>query len=232
MIACLTRQLSRQSLSGGGVSSFVDVSLPFGLAPGDYFVGLFADPNGLETEEKENNNTRSVKVTIPDTALPDLQFTAFSPVSNVFEAGAEVTVFYTITNAGTAPVEAGQASAFFALSTDAVFSVDDRPLAADGGLPAILAPGASISREATFTLTDPLDPGLFHLVAKTDAAGNVDEIFDTNNEASFQFEVLPPDVVGGLSPTQDIIIAQGEPTNVTRGPDFPAQGRRFRRRLG
>jgi len=40
------------------------VTIPSGTAPGNYYIGIFADWNNYQAEADENNNTRSVPVTI------------------------------------------------------------------------------------------------------------------------------------------------------------------------
>ena len=190
-------------LSGGNYAATTDVVLPNGIE-GDFYLFVIADATDVVDEFilEGNNTRRSDLISITLTLPPDLQVTSITVPVAALTAGV-VDVSWQITNRGVGSADGNWLDRIY-LSNDATVGGDQLlgSLAHTGGL----ASGNSYTGSITAQLPELAD-GAYYIVVVTDAAAEVFEHQNENNNASFStdpFSVVHPDLrVTSLSvPTQ------------------------------
>jgi subtilase family serine protease len=146
------------------------VTLP-AVAPGTWYLLANADDGRTITETTETNNTRSVTILVG----PDLNITTFTAPFTV-AAGSNPAISAIVKNIGAA--DAGASVIRFYLSTDVLFSADDR-LLGSRDVPA-LAAGVSSTVSTSITIPTGLS-GSYYLFAVADGTSVVTEASEGNN---------------------------------------------------
>ena len=117
--------------------------IPIDTAPGDYWVGVIADPNNAIVETTERNNYAHYPITIPP---PDLTVTAPSVSDATPTTGQTITGFATINNVGGA--QSAATTLRYYRSTNSTISGADTQVGSDAQ--GVINPGASIARSEPF----------------------------------------------------------------------------------
>ena len=161
-------------LAGGATDSAAAVmTVPSGTATGLYYVIAKADANGAVLETQEGNNFRTAQVRIG----PDLVVSALvAPAS----AAAGATISVTDTTANNGGGAAGTSLTRYYLSSN--FTVDSSDIVL--GTRAVPALAASASSPGAVSLTVPTGTpgGVYYVIARADAGGDVLETFESNND--------------------------------------------------
>ena len=176
--------------AGASHSGSVALTVPASTAPGTYYLLARADGDGVIVETYEVNNLATALIRIG----PDLAVTAATGPSS---AGAGTTVTFGDTTKNAGGGTAAAASTRYYLSADGLLDATDA-LMASRPVPA-LAPGASSSGSVTFTLPTSLPVGTYTVFVVADAAGNVAEAVETNNNWILTLRVGPDLVVSSAS---------------------------------
>lgn len=192
------------SNSGSGMAT-----IPPGLTPGEYTLGVIADNYGMVDETSDDNNVRIVgKVTI--NAAADLVPSSATVSSTSMLPGANFTLESTVANQGTA--DATNFDVVYYLSTDAVIETTDTQL--DSRTVATLAAGGNSPDSRTLTLPLTLTPGKFYLGMIVDPDNRQTESSDSNNYRLIETITVVNDV--DLTVTSATTAA----TEVYRGQSF------------
>ena len=196
------------SLSGSGISTYKQSigalavggtkQLTFSIpAPGSAQtlpLTAFADCDEVVAESNENNNTKSLSVSIIKPLLPDLTVTSVTPGKASYRAGETVTVSTSIRNQGEA--DAGSFVVRFAPSGG---SVQTRTISG-------LKTGESTTLTWTFTAPVLSETEIWILSVTADSTGVIAESNETNNSASGSVTILgeKPDLcITSLTPDAD-----------------------------
>ena len=158
---------------GASSSGTTAITLPVDIVPGIYYLIAKADSGSVIGEVNENNNTSYRTISIG----PDLQMTAFS-VPSTGKIGMTISVTDTTKNVGGG--DASPSVTGFYLSTDTVFSAEDR-LFATRDVPA-LAAGTSSNTTTSVLIPSDVLPGAYYLIAHTnDGSPAIGETNEANN---------------------------------------------------
>jgi large repetitive protein len=166
-------------LGPGGVSTAVTtLTIPPSVTTGSKFILARADAADQVIEADEGNNVTAWPIEIGDFA--DLQITAVAGPATV-RAGQNMTVSFTVKNAGTAPVGAFNVTLYLAPSAPP-------PAPGDGnavGLKPIASLGtlASLATTVVVSVPDDLAPGVYALSAVADADGVIPELGGSDGAA-------------------------------------------------
>ncbi len=158
------------------------LTLPDNLTPGTYYVGAYADYNGMVTETNEtNNNNNVVQVTVGSSGPPDL--TAYLNNSSMtVSAGSNVTLQTWTDNLGTGV--AGASTTAIYLSTTPTINPGSDTLLGTVSVPALAAEnntGWYNAQNNTVTLPSNLAPGTYYIGAYADYNGTIAESNENNN---------------------------------------------------
>jgi len=156
------------------------VTIPTGTELGSYYILVSSDDTNAVPESAETNNV-SYGVTKVGPDLTESALTA--PTSAV--AGATISVTDTVKNAGGGSSGASTTRIYF--STNITFDGSDQPLADRTVL--ALAPGATNSGSTSVTVPAGTAPGIYYLIAVTDADGVVAETTESNNTRSLVIRI-------------------------------------------
>ncbi|MBI1304961.1 MAG: hypothetical protein GC172_14430, partial [Phycisphaera sp.] len=158
------------------------VQLPVSYAAETKFLIAVVDALGGLVEASESNNTApSAPFTVTATPAPDLvAFGVAAPAEGTF--GSSVAVTWGVRNEGDLAAPSGFSDIVF-LSTDALFSSDDIPVAVVGSGSSPLAPGADAPRSASvqLPLANALVNGTYRLLVKADGNASIEESDEGNN---------------------------------------------------
>ena len=178
------------SAAGGGLvagaqyARTASVQLPVSYEDSAQFLIAVCDALGVVSESDEANNVgASFAITVQATDAPDLVAEDLStPSSGVFSQ--TVTINWTDRNQGSLASPGGFSDIVF-LSTDAVLSSNDLPVAVVGAGSASLAVGAEAPRSALvqLPLSNSLPEGSYRLLVKSDGNGSIQESNENNNIA-------------------------------------------------
>ncbi|WP_400193489.1 CARDB domain-containing protein [Hymenobacter sp. B81] len=173
---------------GAGQSSYRGTSLqiPGGTASGNYFVLFVADHQNQVSETNEQNNVRSLPLTIAPASVDLLvQQPVINPTATA--AGSLVNTTYTYLNQGTT---AGATSGIgYYLSTNQTLDASDVAMDQYPG-PSIPA-GAVQARSAPFTVPAGTAPGNYFVLFMADPQQLVAETNELNNVTSTPITILP-----------------------------------------
>lgn len=214
--------LRTQPISTGGLAPAAvytrtaAVQLPVEYSASTRFIIAQVDALGAVVEGDETNNfAASSPVSITVTPAPDLVVQSLVvPGSGVF--GSSIEVSWTTRNIGELSAPGGFSDIVF-LSTDALFSSDDVPVAVQGFGSAPLAAGASQPRSASVALplSNAFPAGTYRVLVKTDANNSVAESSEGNNLAvSAPLSLTRPEL-------PDLVVAFEEvPSDASFGSPF------------
>ena len=183
----------------------LDVTVPAGTPPGDYFLFLMVDPDDLIPESNEGNNEISEQFPVTPAEAPDLTVPVLIPQQTSGLAGDNVQVDYGVQNIGNAVSTLTSLNVY--LSGDTVWDSGDA-LIGGAVIPAI-DPGAGETGVVTVQIPPATTPGDYHMIGVIDPDGLVNESNESNNERAAAFTVgtvaIPPvldakwiESIGGL----------------------------------
>ncbi len=184
------------------------VQLPTGLAPGTYYVGLYADDAYDVTETNEGNNAAAVAINIVSGGLPDLSVTSISTTATDYLPGDSVNLAATVTNTGNVTATGYDLGIY--LSTDAV--IDPATDTYLGGFTAQTLPdNGTINYSGNVFLPSNLAAGTYYIGAYVDTGNGIAESNEANNAspAPMAITVAAPNyavVVSGTFPTGNTIV--------------------------
>jgi len=201
------------------VPSQLDVTLPLDVS-GPHFLLLAADAgDAVEEVGDEGNNTASSSIQVDLAPYADLAVTNVRGPPLSTGDPVEVTVEWTLINAGTGTGTVGTWNERIVASSDDVFGDGDDVVLAAVTHTGLIDAGASLERSHTF-MTPPGFQGRFVLFVQTDATGVIFENgFEANNfgrKADF-FDVIPIPFADLVVPTVAVPAesASGRPLRVT-----------------
>lgn len=171
-----------QSLAAGEVSTATTaVGIPASLTPGTYYIGVIADPDNVQYESNEDNN--SSQGSVIDLEGPDLQF-PIPPLAfeQALVTGGTLTILNTVkNNAATASASAFTVGLY--LSTDQEITTGDIYLASRE-VTAGLSPGQSSFDVTVVTIPKYIAGGSYYIGAIADISQQVVESDENNNAVS------------------------------------------------
>jgi len=175
-------------LGAGEVSNLESfVTIPAGLAAGNYHIGVIADHTNQEPEVNEGNNTRKAQLQVLSTV--DLTMTAVSTPTSSANTGEHITVNHSVTNQGSTATTANFNVGIY-LSTDATITTSDTRLAyqAVSGL----AAGETLPLVNSVSIPTTLATGTYYLGVIADSNRWVVEADESNNSlaAATQLQVV------------------------------------------
>lgn len=179
------------ALAGGASSAgSTVVALPANVVGGTWYLIAVADAPAGVAETSETNNTafRSIQIG------PDLAASGLSAPSTA-SAGASLTLSETTRNQGAGPADASVTQYF--LSANISLDAGDAAIGSRS-VPA-LAAGANHAGSAVVTLPAGTATGLWYLIAKADAGGEIAETVETNNTTYRSVQIGPDLTVPTLS---------------------------------
>ena len=148
------------------------ITIPAGTDLGTYYILVSADDTNAVPESAETNNVSyGITKVGPDLTMSGLT----APTSAV--AGATISVADTVKNAGGGSSGASTMRIYF--SANITFDAADQPLG-DRTVPG-LAPNATNAGSTSVTIPPGTAPGVYYLIAVSDADGAVAETAESNN---------------------------------------------------
>ena len=158
------------------------VQIPVSYAAETKFLIAAVDAlNGLTEATESNNAGASAAFVVAATSAPDLiAFGVTAPAEGTF--GSSIALSWNVRNEGDLAAPGGFSDIAF-LSTDALFSTNDIPVAVVGSGSLPLAPGAEAPRATNvqLPLTTALLNGSYRLLIKTDGNASIEESDEGNN---------------------------------------------------
>lgn len=184
---------------GASVAEEAALSIPAGLADGNYYVLLVADHTKEVEEQYESNNVVALPLTIgatevevePDPAGdgPDLMVVDAAVTSTMINAGERAALQLSVENVGNETAAAGKVKYY--LSRDTTYAPGDKYLGYDN-VPE-LAPGEASAEDVTPMIAADTDWGSWYLLMVADATDVVAESFESNNVTALAIEVVVDD---------------------------------------
>jgi subtilase family serine protease len=156
------------------------VTIPAATELGQYFILVSADDGHDVVESAETNNVSYGTTRVG----PDLtEFALTAPVSAV--AGATIQVNDTVKNTGGG--DAAASTTRYYLSSNFNFDASDQEI---GNRPVIaLGPNATAAGQASVAIPLGTAPGLYYLIAVSDADNAVPETAETNNTRALSIRI-------------------------------------------
>jgi len=189
---------------GGTYSRTVAMTIP-NVPAGNWFAILMVDAGDVVVEQRADNNTRAVPITVQ---TPDLAPTAFD-VPATADADAALALSWTVANQGTGEARSPWTDTVF-LSTDAVLDAGDTQVGAPLHNLALAANG---TYERSLTVPLPAVPaGSYFLILRVDSGSKVYEGAEGNNVATAPLTIQTPDLVP---------IALSAPASAQKGTQIP-----------
>jgi subtilase family serine protease len=161
------------------------ITIPSYASAGSRFIGAYVDSGSEVAETNENNNGRSVPLTV--IGRPDLTVSTFLSSSTTPNPGARVTVTFRLHNQGGAT--AGPSTLRVYLSTNDIISTSDTYLNVARVIPSIAAGARSTTYTATVTIPTTAKGG-YYLGALADYDRKVSEGNESNNYKAVAINVL------------------------------------------
>ena len=171
------------------------VRVPADTAPGLYYVIFVADETELVVETDESNNVVALPLVVGNyAAQPDLWVSGASLSTSLVRAGEAVDVTAVVENLGV--VAAPTVNLEYMLSTDAVFSADDKQLSYDQ----VDSLGASLTslEDASLNISTATAAGDYYLLFVADADEEAAELDESNNVMAVPLTVTKDDPNGIL----------------------------------
>ena len=173
----LLGSIATPALAGGAQQALVaNLTIPAGIAVGNYFIGAIVDPANLLDEGSETNNALAGNVVNVGNVSIDLTVSALSAPATAF-TGDLISISATVANLGTS--SAAASSLYFFLASDPANS-SSYVLIGTAAVGA-LAGGTSQVVGGSVPIPVTLPPGTYSLVAVADAASTVIETNENNN---------------------------------------------------
>lgn len=172
---------------GGSYSRTVAITIP-NVPAGSWFAILVVDAGDGVVEQRSDNNTRAVPITVQ---TPDLVPTAFG-VPATADADAGVALSWTVANQGTGEARSPWTDTVF-LSTDAVLDAADTQLT--GALHTQPLAASATYDKALSVVLPTVPAGNYFLILRVDNAARVYEQRDDDNVVSAPLTIQTPDLV-------------------------------------
>ena len=172
-----TYRQSIGALAMGGTKQLT-FSIPAPSSAQTLTLTAFADCDEAVSESNEDNNTKSLSVSIVESQLPDLTITAFTAGAASYETGMTMTFSVTVKNQGTA----ASGSAYLSLSGNGI-STYKQSIGA-------LAVGGT--KQLTFSIPVPSSAQTLTLTAFADCDEVVAESNEGNNTKSLSVRITEP----------------------------------------
>ncbi|MFN8438796.1 MAG: CARDB domain-containing protein [Cytophagales bacterium] len=202
---------SSSSLAAGSFTTFSpSIYIPSTTPTGNYYIIAVADYSGSVTETNENNNTKSLKISV-QVAGSDLVVTNFSATSTNVAYGNYFYPSVVVKNQGSTYTSNYSYVGYY-LSTDSVYSIGDTQLSYSSSV--YLSAGSSTSLSPSLYLSSSITPGTYYIIAVADYNNYETEINENNNTKSLRITVTAP--VVDIVPTSFI----PQNTSVTSGQYF------------
>ncbi len=163
------------------------------VTPGNYYLLFLTDNSHSQAEANENNNVRSVAVTVTPANLDLVVTGATGPASSPLGA---IDVSWTVKNQGTDPA-GGYWSDYVYLSTDD--ALDGSDLFAGSSFVSaspVIDGGSSYTRTLTVNLPN-VAAGNYHLLFVADGSHSLSETDENNNTFALPITLSVPDVRPG-----------------------------------
>lgn len=172
------------------------LTIPSAIDPGDYFIILDVDPQGLIPELDENNNRISVEITIN---VPDLAILNEGLDKEVVGTSEVLEMETRVTNLSSS-AKAPNSFLYFYLSEDETVDGDDR-LADIVSVESLELGATSTNKVVNYTIPADVEAGNYFILFSADAPQQVNESDETNNVAAVSIEIVNPD----LNPTNLVL---------------------------
>lgn len=171
---------SISSLAAGASSSVsTKLTIPVGLAPGDYKLGAIIDPTNTLTETNEGNNIWATGPSLSVFRNQDVTVTSVTPLTITgLKPGYNMDVSSTISNIGSTYTSGSVLTRFY-LSVDPIVTTADT-LIGSRTLSA-MAPGAPSTATSSTQIPLDLSPGIYYFGAITDPVNTLAESNESNN---------------------------------------------------
>ena len=161
-------------------SGSTTLTIPADTELGTYFIVVSADDPNVVAESAETNNVSYGTTRVG----PDLTEFALTVPANAV-AGATIQVNDTVKNTGGG--SAGASTTRFYLSANFTFDASDQEI---GNRPVIaLGPNATSAAQAPVTIPSGTTPGLYYIIAVSDADNAVPETAETNNTRALAIRI-------------------------------------------
>lgn len=157
----------------GATSTF---TLPISLAPGVYQLSAVVDPNDVEPETNESNNTTVAAGSVTVVSNVDLLVTVLDSTPASVNVGGSITVSDTVANQGTTSTTypLGFLVNYYLSNPSVSMLIGNRTIRSLGA-------GATNSASSTFGIPATLAPGSYQLSATVDPNNYQPETNETNN---------------------------------------------------
>ncbi|HEX8329206.1 MAG TPA: CARDB domain-containing protein [Hymenobacter sp.] len=162
--------------------------VPAGTVPGTYYVLFVADPANAVTETNENNNVRSLLLTVVAPSI-DLQMQNASLGQTSSAPGGIISATCSLFNQGNA--QANPATVGYYLSTNQTLDASDVLLSNTTGS---LFGGSFTSRYANITVPTGTALGNYYVLFVADYQNQLSETNENNNVASTPLQVVAPGI--------------------------------------
>ena len=207
----VTRNDADEADAGDSGDEDEDITVPAGLASGDYFLLVVADDRNAVTESNESNNVFAVPFTVTggDTGGggdADLAVSGVSVSPASAGAGDEIEVSYTLANRGSE--DAAESQIAFYVSRDASLSSDDVLVSREDGDE--VDAGDSESSDEDLTVPASLASGDYFVLVVADDRNAVTESNERNNVGAAAFTVTGS--TGGGDGTADLRVTNAAVT--------------------
>ena len=174
-----------------------NLQIPFGTAPGNYFVLFVADHLNQVPESNENNNVTPVNITVTPPGIDlTIQQAAVNPLNLAVGSPTPLNMTCGINNQGNAVASSSSVGYYF--STNATLDAADQLLTSAFGGP--LSPNFSQFRGGTAGVPPGVTPGTYFILFVADYQNQVAETNENNNVSAVSFTVSPPGI--------DLVIVQ------------------------
>ena len=178
------------SVNGGSsTTSQIITTMPSGLSSGSYYIIAVDDYTGYVTETNENNNNRSVRISVIQPNV-DLRISSFTSTTVSLAPGYYFYPTAVEYSAGT--TSSGTHYVGYYLSTDSVYSVGDTYLTSS--YISSLDPGSSTTLVPSIYIPTGTAYGQYYIIALADYSGAISETNETNNGRALRISVVAPSV--------------------------------------
>jgi subtilase family serine protease len=177
-IAITTTRTVASLAVGATSTASSSLAVPAATPLGTYYLCAKADSGSTVSEGDETNNTRCTTGTIQVTR-PDLIMTAVTPNSATVSTAGTLSVTNSAKNQGA--VSAGSSIVAYRLSVNTTYGDGDDIAITTTRTITSLAAGATSTASTTLTIPNTTAPGNYYVCAKSDSAGTVTELDETNN---------------------------------------------------
>jgi subtilase family serine protease len=175
----LLKSVTRSGQNAGAVLQWSEaVTIPVGMAAGNYYIGVIVDATNAVVESNETNNWRADSATIQITAPPNIDLRAMlvdGPAAA--DGGTNIAVTTAVRNQGTA--DSGSYTVWYYISTDANITTSD--LRVKAVTRPALGGGAQQQWAESITVPANLATGNYYLGVVVDPLNTLTETAENNN---------------------------------------------------